>query len=71
MKPLNLVIVGEHQLLLSESLFSELALAAQVMVAAARALPSCSSGVYSLLRPPPRAREAVGKLAGQIKQEVM
>jgi hypothetical protein len=49
MKPLNLVIAGEHQLLLFESWFSELALAAQVMVAAAQALPSCSSGVYSLL----------------------
>ncbi|HWP01735.1 MAG TPA: Gfo/Idh/MocA family oxidoreductase [Methylococcus sp.] len=44
-----------HQLLLLEARFSELALCAQCMLAAARALPACKAGGYSLFDLPPGA----------------
>ena len=47
--------LGEHQLLLLEGRFNQASLAAQVMVAAARALTSCKAGAFSLIDLPPGA----------------
>jgi len=52
-----------HQLLLLEARFSEAALCAQCMLAAARALPTCKSGGYSLFDLPP------GALWGQLRAQ--
>ena len=56
-----------HQLLLLEARFSELALCAQCMLAAARALPSCKAGGYSLFDLPPGA--LWGQLRAQAERE--
>ena len=56
-----------HQLLMLEARFSEWALAAQCMVAAARALPSCKGRVYSLYDLPPGA--LWGHLRAQAERE--
>ncbi len=50
-----------HQHLLLEARFSEVALSAQCMVAAARAIPSCKAGGYTLFDLPP------GALWGQLR----
>jgi diaminopimelate dehydrogenase len=40
---------ADHQMLLLEARYAEPALAAQVMVAAARAIPTCGRGAFTLL----------------------
>lgn len=54
-------IGAEHQQLLLEARLSEVAMTAQVMLAAARALPACGHGAYSLMDLPPAS------LWGQLK----
>lgn len=56
-----------HQHLLLEARFSEPALCAQCMLAAARALPACKSGGYSLFDLPPGA--LWGRLRTQAERE--
>jgi diaminopimelate dehydrogenase len=56
-----------HQLLLLEARFSELALCAQCMLAAARALPTCKAGGYPPFDLPPDA--LWGSLRAQAERE--
>jgi diaminopimelate dehydrogenase len=57
----------EHQLLLLEARYSEAALAGAIMVAAARALPDCTKGAYTVFDLPLGA--LWGELRGQAREE--
>ncbi len=58
---------AEHQIFLLEARYSEQVLTAAVMTAAARAIPLCGKGAFSLLELP--LGNLWGSLRGQAKKE--